>query len=91
MLSYKRPNWESCYIFEVVNVASTPLAVLRVRPPNRPTQLPLKEAVYIQTVMDRDYWLSPRLHVSGHSFGYYSHIKSTLVFKADDGFDALQK
>ncbi len=77
----------------MVTVASTLLAVHRARPPhrpNRPTQLPVKETVYIQTAMDRDYWLSLRIHVSGYSFRYHSHIMSALVFKAGDGFDAIQ-
>ena len=53
--------------------------------------LPVKEPEYIQTAMDRDYWWSLRIQVSGHSFLYDSRIKSGLVFKADDGVDAIQE
>ena len=77
----------------MVTVASTLLAVHRARLPHRPnrlTQLPVKVTVYIQTAMDRDYWLSLRIHVSGYSFRYHSHIKSALVLKAGDGFDTTQ-
>jgi len=51
----------------------------------------VKETVYIQTAMDRAYWLPLRIQVSGYSSQYSSRMKGANVLKADDRFDALQE
>jgi len=49
------------------------------------------ETVYIQTAMDRAYWLPLRIQVPDYSSQYSSRMTGANVFSAGDGFDALQE